>query len=333
MSFDRLKRRDFITLLGGAAAWPLTARAQQGGRVRWIGALTLIADGDPFARESTAVFEQSLAKLGWTVGRNLAIDYRWGVNDPEKAGAAIMQVLRLSPDVLFVNGGPGLTAAQQATHTVPIVFTGVSEPVERGFVATMAHPGGNTTGFTNLEAIVGGKFIELLKEIAPQVSRVTAMFNPMSSFAVLFVRSAQAAAGQLGVEVVAAHVAGSAEIDAAVAALGREQNAGMILPPDGFTQTYRRQIIDLTVRHHLPAIGAGRSFPAEGGLASYGADALDPYRGAASYIDRIMRGEKPADLPVQAPTKYELAVNLKTAKALGLTVPPTLLARADEVIE
>jgi putative tryptophan/tyrosine transport system substrate-binding protein len=314
-------------------AWPLAARAQLGGRVRWIGALMITLDSDPSARDSTAAFEQGLAQLGWTVGRNLAIDYRWGVTDLEKARVAVAQVLRLSPDVLFINGGPGLTAAQQAAGTVPIVFEGVSEPVERGFVTSMAHPGGNTTGFTNLEATVGGKFIELLNEIAPRVSRVTAMFNPSSSFAVLFFRSAQLAAQQLGVEIVAAHVADSAEIDAAVAALAREQNAGLILPPDGFTVAYRQQIVDLTVRHHLPAIAAVRSFPAEGGLASYGTDPVDPFRRAASYVDRILRGEKPADLPVQNPVKFELVINLKTAKALGLDVPLSLQQRADEVIE
>jgi putative ABC transport system substrate-binding protein len=330
----KMRRREFITLLGGAAAaWPLAARAQLGGRVHWIGALMIAPDSDPSGRQSTAAFEQALARLGWTVGRNLAIDYRWGVTDLEKARVAVAQVLRLSPDMLFINGGPGLTAAQQAAGTVPIVFTGVSEPVERGFVASMAHPGGNTTGFTNLEATVGGKFIELINEIAPRVSRVTAMFNPSSSFAVLFFRSAQLAAQQLGVEVVAAHVADSAEIDAAVAALAREQNAGLILPPDGFTVAYSQQIVDLTVRHHLPAIAAGRSFPAGGGLASFGTDQLDTFRRAASYVDRILRGEKPADLPVQNPVKFELVINLKTAKALGLDVPPSLQLRADEVIE
>jgi putative ABC transport system substrate-binding protein len=329
-----MRRRQFIKLLGGAAtAWPLAARAQQTARVRWIGALMLPPDSDPSARESTAAFEQGLAKLGWTVGRNLAIDYRWGVTDLEKARTAIAQVVRLMPDVLFINGGPGLTAAQQATRTVPIVFTGVSEPVERGFVAGMAHPGGNTTGFTNLEATIGGKFIELLKEIAPRVSRVTAMFNPSSAFAVPSLRSAQVAAQQLGGEVVAAHVTDSAEIDAAVAALAREQDPGLILPPDGFTVAYRQQIIELTVRHHLPAIAADRPFATEGGLAAYGNDARDTFRRATSYVDRILRGEKPADLPVQSPVKFDLVINRKTATALGLTVPPTLLAIADEVIE
>jgi putative ABC transport system substrate-binding protein len=328
-----LKRRDFITLLGGAAAaWPLAARAQQD-RVRWIGALLLTPDSDPLARESTAAFEQGLARLGWTVGRNLAIDYRWDVTDLDKGRLAIAQVLRLSPDVLFINGGPGLTAAQQAAGTVPIVFTGVSEPVERGFVASMAHPGRNTTGFTNLEATVGGKFIDLLKEIAPQATRVTALFNPTSSFAVLFFRSAAAAGQQLGIEVIEAHVHDPAEIDSAMAAAAREPAAGLILPPDGFTVARQRQMIDLAARYRLPAIAANGPFAIEGGLASYGNDARDTFRRAASYVDRILRGEKPADLPVQNPVKFELVINLKTARALGLTVPDKLLALADKVIE
>jgi ABC-type uncharacterized transport system substrate-binding protein len=331
---NRIGRREFIVTLGSAAsAWPLAARAQQSARVRWIGVMMISPDSDQFARENTAVFEQSLAKLGWTVGRNFAIDYRWGVNDLEKARFAVAQVLRLAPDVILANGGPALTAAQQATGTVPIVFTLISEPVERGFVASMARPGGNITGFTNLEATMGGKWLELLKEIAPRASRVTAMFNPASSFAALFFRSAEAAAQKLSVEVVAAHVGDPAEIDAAVAALAREPGAGLILPPDGFTSGYRRQIVDLTARYRLPAIASNRPFVAEGGLMFYGPDRLDQYRRAATYVDRILRGEKPADLPVQNPVKFELAINLKTAKTLGLTVPPTLLATAEEVIE
>jgi putative ABC transport system substrate-binding protein len=333
MQFGQLKRREFISLLGGSAAWPLVASAQQGARVRWIGALLLTSDSDLLGRASTAALEQGLAKLGWMVGRNLAIDYRWGVTDLEKGRLAIAQVLRLSPDVLFINGGPGLTAGQQAAGTVPIVFTGVSEPVERGFVASMAHPGGNTTGFANLETSMGGKFIELLKEMAPRAARVTALFNPTSSFAVLFFRSAVAAGQKLGIDVVEAHVRDPRDIDGAMADVAREPAAGLILPPDGFTVSHRRQIIDLAARYGLPVIAADKPFAIEGGLAAYGGDARDTFRRAASYVDRILRGEKAADLPVQAPTKYELVINLKTAKALDLTVPDTLLATADEVIE
>jgi putative tryptophan/tyrosine transport system substrate-binding protein len=326
-------RRSFITLLGASAVgWPLAARAQQRGRVRWIGVLTLSPESDQ--REAIAAFEQSLEKLGWAVGRNLAIDYRWGVTDLEKARSAVAQVLRLTPDVILTNGGPALVAAQQATGTVPIVFTGISEPVERGFVASLARPGGNTTGFTNLEATMGGKWLELLKEIAPRVTRVTAMFNPQSSgSAVLFLHSIEAAAQKLAVEVVAAHVHDPAEIDAAVTALARQPGAGLMLLPDGFNSAHRRQIIDLTVRYRLPAITSGGSFAAAGGLMTYGLAPLDSFRRAAAYVDRILRGEKPSDLPVQQPVKFELVINMKTAKALGLTVPLTLQVAADEVIE
>jgi putative ABC transport system substrate-binding protein len=328
-----VKRRDFITLLGSAAAaWPVAVRAQQD-RVRWIGVLMINPDTDDVARDWASAFEQNLAKLGWTVGRNLAIDYRWGVSNPEKARVAVAQVLRLGPEVIVTNGGPALTAAQQATRMVPIVFTGVSEPVERGFVASMARPGGNTTGFTNLEATVGGKYLELIKEIAPQVSRVTAVFNPISTFAELFFRSAEAAAQRLGVDIVAAHVREPSEIDAAVTALAHEPGAGLMFLPDGFTAAYRRQIVDLTVRYRLPAMMGGRAFATDGGLVSYGSDSLDAFRRSASYVDRILRGEKPGDLPVQNPVKFELVINLRTARALGLTVPPTLLATADDLIE
>jgi putative ABC transport system substrate-binding protein len=328
-----VNRREVVALLGGAAtAWPVAGHAQQD-RVRWIGVLMVNPDTDDVARDWTAAFEQNLARLGWTVGRNLAIDYRFGVSDSEKARVAVAQVLRLAPEVIVTNGGPALTAAQQATRSVPIVFNGVSEPVERGFVASMAHPGGNKTGFTNLEATMGGKWLELFKEIAPRVSRVTAVFNPVSTFGGPFFQSAETAARGLGVDLVAAHVGNPAEIDAAVSTLAREPGAGLIFPPDGFTTAYRREIVDLTMRYHLPAMGVGRAFAAEGGLVSYGTDSLDVFRRSASYVDRILRGEKPADLPVQNPVKFELVINVETARALGLTVPATLLATADEIIE
>jgi putative ABC transport system substrate-binding protein len=326
-----MRRRDFISVLGGAAlTWPLSARAQQGGRVRWIGVLMIPPDDDQFARESTTVFEESLAKLAWTVGRNLAIDYRWGVNDPEKARSVVAQILRLSPDLILTDGSSALAAAQQATGAVPIVFTRISEPVERGLVASLARPGGNTTGFTNLEATIGGKWLELLQEIAPQLRRVIVIFNPASSFAARFFASAEAATA---IPNVASHVHNAAEIDAAVTAFAREPGVGLMLPPDGFTSGYRRQILDLTARYRLPAISTDRSFAAEGGLIAYGPDQLDAFRRAATYVDRILKGEKPADLPVQAPVKYQLVINLKTTRALGLTVPDLLLALAEEVVD
>jgi putative tryptophan/tyrosine transport system substrate-binding protein len=324
-----MRRREFITLLGGAAAWPPAARAQQPGQLRRLGVLIGVSGPDGQARA-----EQSLAKLGWTVGRNLAIDYRWGVNEfGEKANLAVAQILRITPDVILANGGPALVAAQQATHTVPIIFTSVSEPVERGFVTSMAHPGGNTTGFTNLEATVGGKWVELLKEMAPHTSRVTAMFKPASSFAVLFFRSAEIAGRSIGVDVVAAHVNDLAEFDTVCATLAREPNSASMLPPDGFTQKYRRQLIDLTARYHLPCIAGFRQFTADGGLMSYGHEGVDEFHRAASYIDRVLKGEKPGDLLVQSPVKFDLVINHTTARALGLDVPAQLLALADEVLE
>jgi putative ABC transport system substrate-binding protein len=328
-----MQRREFITFLGGATAWPLAARAQQAERVRWIGVLVLRPDSDQPTREQTAVLERSLAELGWTVGRNLAIDYQWGINDPDRARVAIGQIMRIAPAVIVAVGGPALIAAQEATRTVPIVFTEVSEPVVRGFVASAAQPGANTTGFTNLEATMGGKFVELLKEVAPHIERVTAVFNPTSSFATEFFRSAESAAQKLSVSTVAAHVSNPAEIDSAVTALAREPRAGLMFPPDGFTGAHRQQIVDLAARYRLPAIASSRPLVAMGLLMSYGADRLDPYRRAATYVDRILRGEKPADLPVQSPVKFELVINLKTVKTFGLTVPNTLLVLADEVIE
>src|SRR5262249_50876245 len=264
---------------------------QQSGRVRWIGVLHPVLDNDPDYRERVAVLEQSLDKLGWTVGRNLSIDYRWAANDSEKARAAVAQIMRLPLDVIVANGGPPLTAAQEATRTIPIVFVGVSEPVERGFVASLAKPGGNTTGFTNLEATIGGKWLELLKEIAPRVNDVTAVFNPASSFAISFFQSAATAAQKLAVKIVAAHVHDAAGISAAISALAREQGVGLMLPPDGFTGAYRQQILELAARYRLPTISASKAYVADGSLMSYGQEFLDMYRRAATYVDRILRGE------------------------------------------
>jgi putative ABC transport system substrate-binding protein len=293
----------------------------------------MVWNDDQFGRGITALFEQSLRELGWTVGRNLAIDYRWAVTDLEKARPAVAQVLRLSPEVIVTVGGSALTAAQQAAGTVPIVFTAVSEPVERGFVASLSTPGGNTTGFTNLETTIGGKWLELLKEISPQVTRVVAMFNPASSFAVRFLTVTQEAAPKLAVEVLASHVRDPADIDAALTTIGREPGIALMLPPDGFTPAHRRQILHLAARYRLPLIAQNRPFVIDGGLMCYGPDPFDAFRRVASYVDRILRGEKPRDLPVQNPGKFELVINRKTANALGLTITDRLLATADEVIE
>jgi putative ABC transport system substrate-binding protein len=332
-----VKRRDFITLFGGAAAaWPIAARAQPAQldrRVRWIGALMIYTDTEKPGLESATAFEEGLAALGWNVGRNVAIDYRWAVTDVEKGRAAVAQVLRLSPDLILANGGPALTSAQLVTRTVPIVFTGVSEPVERGFVTSLARPGGSTTGFANMESTVGGKWLELFKEIIPGAVRVRAVFDPASSFAKTFFRSAETAGEKLSIQVSAAHVHDLPEIEAAVSAVGREPGTGLILPPDGFTPAYGRQILSLIERYRIPTITAIRSLVVDGALASYGPNLLDPFRRAATYVDRILKGEKPGELPVQNPTKYDLVINLKTAKTLGLMVPDTLLVAADEVIE
>ena len=328
-----MRRRQFITLLGGAAAWPLAARAQQDRRVRWIGVLMIFPDTDKIGSGNATAFEEGLAALGWNVGRNIAIDYRWAVTDVEKGRSAVAQVLRLSPDLILANGGPALTAAQQATRTIPIVFTGVSEPVERGFITSLARPGGNTTGFANMESTVGGKWVELLKEIAPGVARITAVFDPASSFAKTFFGSAEMAGQKLLIQVSATHVHNLPELEAALTAVGREPGTGLILPPDGFTAAYSRQILELIERYRIPTITNISSLAVDGALASYAPSVVDPFRRAAGYVDRIIKGEKPTELPVQYPTKYDLVINLKTAKALGLEIPSSLLLRADDVIE
>jgi len=330
-----MNRRAFITLLGGAAVtWPLAARAQQPERMRRIGVLMALFEDDPDSRPRVEAFQQGLEKLGWTLGRNVRIDYRWARGDLEGTRAAVAELMRLPLDVILAEGTPNLRLLRQGTSSIPIVFTVVSEPVAAGFVASLAHPGGNITGFTNLEPSMGEKWLELLKEISPRVSRVALVFNP-DTIPVSFQssRSAQAAADKFGVEVVVAGVRDLAQIEPVVTRVGREQDGGLILPPDVFTAVHRKLIIELAARHRLPAVYSFRFFAADGGLISYGVDLVHQFRLAGAYVGRILRGEKPADLPVQQPTKFELVINLKTARALGLEVPPTLLARADEVIE
>jgi putative ABC transport system substrate-binding protein len=334
MHFDRLKRREFITLLGGAATWPLAARAQQGDRVRRVGVLVPQAESDPEGQARVAAFRDELRKLGWSVGGNLQIDYRWAVTNEERGRSAAAEILELTPDVISTSGTMALRAAQQATRVVPIVFRDIIEPVGQGFVASLARPGGNTTGFSYLEVSVGGKWLNLLKEIAPRISRVACMFNPqIGPYSVGISLFAQEASQKLGVQYVAAPVLEPTQIEPAIATLAHESNGGLIISPDSFTVTHRQQIITLAARYRLPAIYSSREFVVEGGLISYGADYIYHSRQAASYVDRILRGAKPADLPVQQPSKFYLVINLKTAKALGLDVPPQLLARADEVIE
>jgi putative ABC transport system substrate-binding protein len=332
--FD-VNRREFITLFGGAAVdWPLAALAQPSERMRRIGALMLYAENDPVGQSRSVVFRQELEKLGWTVGRNLMIDLHWGVGDDDWIRAAAAQLLEHAPDLVLANGSATVRPMQQLTRTVPVIFIGGGgDPVAEGFVQSLAHPGGNLTGFTVLEPSIGAKLLELLKEIAPRVSHVTIMLNPDSISSQRLAASAAAAAQKFAVEVVTMPAREPAEIATALVALAGERGDGLIVPPDPATNTHRKLIVELAAGQRLPAIYGLRSPTAEGGLMFYGVDLPDLFRKAAVYADRILRGEKPADLPVQQPTKFELVINLKAAKALGLTVPDKLLATADEVIE
>jgi putative tryptophan/tyrosine transport system substrate-binding protein len=328
-----MKRRQFIALLGGAATWPFAARAQQPSQARRIGVLMPESEGSAESEARVAAFDAKLRQLGWTPGRNLQIDYRWGMGDIEKTRAAAQDLVRSAPDILVAAATPSLVEVQRATRTIPIVFIAVSEPVASGFVASLARPGGNATGFSNLEPTFGGKSLELLKEIAPRVSRVAVMFGQPTAFIDSYFRSVEAAAPRFSATVIKASVRSPEEIEAVVTSLGREIGAGLILPPDPYTAQNKKVIIELTSRYRLPAVYPFRFFPAEGGLASYGIVVADLFRQAAGYVDRILKGERPGDLPVQQPTKFELVINLKTAKTLDLDAPPTVLARADEVIE
>jgi putative ABC transport system substrate-binding protein len=332
-----VRRRQFITLLGGAAAaWPLAARAQQTERVRRIGVLMSYAESDPEAQAWYAAFREGLQKLGWTEGHNIRIDTRWAAaDDAGSMRGFAKELVALQPD-LIVSGTTTTTAALlQYTRTISIVFVLVSDPVGSGFVASFSRPGGNATGFNVSEQTLAGKWLELLKYIAPHVARVAMLFNPVSAaaFAEYWLTPFKAAAPSFGVEAIAAPVRDRSELEPVIAAQAREPNAGLIAMPDSFTDTHRAEITSLAARYRLPAVYPFRLFVEAGGLLSYGLDRSDNFRRAATYVDRILKGEKPSELPVQAPVKFDLVINLKTAKALGLEVPPTLLARADEVIE
>jgi len=329
-----VKRREFITLIGGAAAaWPLAARGQQSEQKRRVGVLMGLAAEDTEARDRIAAFEQGLQQLGWTNGGNLQIDYRRGAGATDLTRRYADELVALAPDVILASGGTVVGPLLQATRTVPIVFTQTPDPVAAGFVASLARPGGNATGFTTSEYGVSGKWLELLKEIAPGVTRAAVLRDPTTPSGIGQFASLQSAAPSFGVELSPVNVRDASEIQHDVTAFARGSNGGLIVTSSGLAAVHRQLIITLAARHRLPAIYSYSYFATSGGLISYGPDPIDQYRRAAGYVDRILRGEKPADLPVQAPTKYELAINLKTAKALGLTVPPTLLARADEVIE
>jgi putative ABC transport system substrate-binding protein len=328
-----MRRREFITLLGGAAvAWPMAARAQQPQRVRRIGALMGIAADDPDAPVRVAAFALGLQELGWTVGGNVRMDYRWATSDAERMRYAA-ELVALTPDVILGSSGVNTGALLQTTRTVPIVFVNAIDPVGAGLVASLARPGGNATGFASYEFSLGAKWLELLKEIAPRVTRVVILRDPSVPAGSALFGAIQGAASSLRVEVVPIDTRDAAELERAVAAFAQAPNGGLILVAPAFAAQSRNLIVTLAARHGLPAVYPSRAFVAAGGLISYGAVNIDLYRRAAGYVDRILKGEKPADLPVQAPVKYEMLINLKTAKALGLTVPPQLLARADEVIE
>jgi putative tryptophan/tyrosine transport system substrate-binding protein len=327
-------RRELLAALGGAVAWPLAARAQVADRVRRIGWLHFFPESDAGSQVHAAAFRQGMEKLGWSVGRNLAIDYRWGAFNLERARVAATELLSLAPEVIVSVGTPGALAFQQLTRTVPVVFAVVTEPVTQGIVQSLAHPGGNLTGFAYVEPGIGAKWVELLKEIAPNVARLALVYNPDASPQSRFIyESMKTATPNSGVEVVMAPVRSTADIEQAVATIACEPGSGLTISTDGFLYTNRKLIIELAARHRLPAIYGILGTAAEGGLIYYGVDVVDQYRRAAGYVDRILHGAKPTDLPVQLPTKFSLTINAKTAKALGLEIPPTLLARADEVIE
>jgi putative ABC transport system substrate-binding protein len=331
-----IRRRDFVILLGcgTVAAWPLAARAQQGERMRRISVLTPFASDDPAEQTRVLAFAQALAQSGWIEGRNVRVDIRWAAGDPEGIRRYAAELVALAPDVILAVSSATTEPLLQATRTVPIVFVQVAEPVGAGFVETLARPGGNATGFMLYEYGISGKWLELLKEIAPGVKRVGFLQNLVVATGLAGEFGAmQAAAPSLGLEVRAINARDAPETERAIAAFARPANGGLIAGGAAAQAVRRDVIINLAARHRLPALYLDRAFVAAGGLMAYGPDRLDQYRSAAGYVDRILKGEKPADLPVQAPTKYELAINLKTARALGLDVPATLLARADEVIE
>jgi putative ABC transport system substrate-binding protein len=328
-----VRRREFITLLGGAGAWPLAARAQQDGRVRRVGVLMTTATDDPEGQARLAAFLQGLQQLGWIDGRNARIDARWAAGNSDYTRKYAAELLTLAPDVILAAGSQSVGPLLQATRTVPIVFVHVPDPVGAGTVDNLARPGGNATGFNLFEYATSGKWLELLKEVAPGVTRVAVIRDSAITGGIGQWASIQSMAPSVSVEVIPVNMHDAAEIERSVTAFARGANGGLILTASGSAFVHHDLIIALAARHKLPAVYFERFFVAKGGLISYGSQLRDQYRRAAAYVDRILKGEKPADLPVQAPTKYELVINLKTAKALGLDVPDSLLSRADEVIE
>jgi putative tryptophan/tyrosine transport system substrate-binding protein len=328
-----MRRREFFTLLSGAAALPLAARAQQPERMRRIGVLMNRAADNPDGQTRLAAFQQALQQLGWNDGRNVRIDIRWGADDAERERRYAAELVALAPDIIFASGTVSVTALGHVTRTLPIVFAGVTDPVGTGFVDSMARPGGNITGFMSLEYSLGGKWLELLKEVAPGVKRAAVLRDPANPSGIGEFSAIQTVAPSLGVEVSAVNVRDAGEIERSIAAFARSANGGLVVGASAIATVHNDLVITLAARHKLPAVYSNRFAVTGGGLISYGSDVIDQFARAAGYVDRILKGEKAADLPVQAPTKYELVVNLKAAKAIGLDVPATVLARADEVIE
>jgi putative ABC transport system substrate-binding protein len=326
-----MRRRHFIKLAAGAAAWPGVARAQQG-RARRVGILlSAYTATDPVGQVRIATFLKTLRELGWEDGRNLRIDYRWGAGDTEQNNRYVAELVQSAPDAIVATSDPVLAQLHRLTNAIPVIFTQTSEPVESGIVASLARPGGNMTGFQNFEPAIGGKWLEVLKEVAPGLKHAGAVFSRDAAAHAQFLQSAQMVAPSLGMTVTAVDIQG--DLERAITAYAEQPDRGLIVFPHPRTVANRRLINSLAVRHRSPAVYPYRYFVGDGGLITYGPDQLDQWRGAANYLDRILKGESPAGLPVQTPTKYELAINLKTAKAIGLNVPPTLLARADEVVE
>jgi len=330
-----MRRREFIAGFGGAVAWPLAARAQQPDGVRRVGVLIARDENDPQGKADLSGFIKGLAELGWNDRRNLRLDVRWGAGDVDRLRMVARELVELQPDVIFVGATPATAALQRETRTIPIVFASVSDPIGDGFVAGLPRPGGNITGFVDLEASLAGKWLELLMEIAPDVKRAAIMFNPDTSpgRGSFFLPSFEAAARSLKVDPITTSVHNEADIETVITSLGRDPRGGLVVPSDVFMQRHRAPMILLAEKNRVPAVYNFSGYVKDGGLLSYGPNFTDLYRRAASYVDRILRGAKPADLPVQLPVKFEMAINAKTAKALGLTVPQSILLSADEVIE
>jgi putative tryptophan/tyrosine transport system substrate-binding protein len=328
-----MNRRKFIAALGSTVAWPLAVRAQRGDRVWRIGVFMPGNENDPVWKPRLSAFTQALADLGWADGRNVRMDLRWHGDDMNQIRALAQELVGPQPDIILTIGTPAIVALQRETRTIPIVFAGASDPVVSGLVARLDRPTGNITGFGNFEATLGGKWLEVLSEVAPGLKRVALMLNPDVAAVSIFMSLLETAARSLKIVPIIAPVHSDGEIEAAIVALGREPGCGLVVIPDPFTVAHRAPIISAAARSNVPAVYSGSFFARDGGLLSYGVDQVDIFRRAAAYVDRILRGAKPGDLPVQLPTKFEMAVNLKTAKALGLTIPQSILLRADEVIE